>query len=207
MEKKPIKIAVDGPAGAGKSTVAKEVAKKLKIEYIDTGAMYRTVAYHMLKRGIEKDDEGGINSVLSDSDLKFDLKDEIRTEEVGNLASDISALKIVRQKLVLIQRKMGEEKSVIMDGRDIGTNVFKDADYKFYLTASLDERAKRRTLDLKSRGIDKDFNIVREEIEKRDYNDQNRALDPLKIADDAVVIDSTDMSIDEVVDFIVKTCE
>lgn len=207
-------IAVDGPSGAGKSTVAKKVAAALSIEYIDTGAMYRAVGYKMLRDGIELSDRDAIKAMLDDTDIDFKcgetvldgliVSDKIRTSEVSRMASDASALPEVREKLVTLQRAMGRTKSVIMDGRDIGTNVFPNARYKFFLTASVQERARRRWLELTEKGQAADIASVEKEIAVRDFNDSNRPLNPLKKADDAVELDTTEMSIEEAANAIIK---
>ncbi|HHX13737.1 MAG TPA: (d)CMP kinase [Clostridiales bacterium] len=212
-KEKPVKIAIDGPSGAGKSTIAKRVAAELGYEYIDTGAMYRAVAYKMLKNKVGLDDTAALSALLDDTKIDLrqgvffldgeELGDQIRTPEVTQMASDASALQQVRQKLVALQRALGDRQNVVMDGRDIGTNVFRDAPYKFFLTASLDERARRRCVDFRDRGQIRDLQEVRREIEQRDYNDSHRVLDPLRPAEDAVMLDSTCMSIDQVTNYIV----
>jgi len=207
-------IAVDGPSGAGKSTVAKKVAAALSIEYIDTGAMYRAVGYKMLRDGIELSDRDAIKTMLDNTEIDFAcgetvldgliISDKIRTSEVSKMASDASALPEVREKLVALQRAMGRTKSVIMDGRDIGTNVFPDARYKFFLTASVQERARRRWLELTEKGQAADIESVEKDIAVRDFNDSNRPLNPLKKADDAIELDTTEMSIEEAANAIIK---
>ncbi len=230
---KGIRIAVDGPSGAGKSTIAKAVADRLGYEYIDTGAMYRAVAYGMLREGITCDeaDREKLASFLDDATVDFrggrvclngeDIADRIRTPEISMMASNCSAIGIVREKLVADQRRMGETKNVILDGRDIGTQVFPDAEFKFYLTADAEERARRRLADLeaayekkraelKAEGLKGKklksllgpapvFADVLRDIEQRDYNDMHRAISPLVRADDAVLIDSTHSDIDDTV--------
>ncbi len=208
------RIAVDGPSGAGKSTIAKALAKDLGIDYIDTGAMYRAVGYKLIKEGIALDDIAAIAAMLSGTSIDFekgrtildgtDISDLIRTPAISKMASDCSALPIVRDKLVEIQRNIGRAKSVIMDGRDIGTNVFKDAELKFFITASPEERARRRYLELVDKGVNQDYESVLSDIVARDHNDSTRALNPLKKADDAILIDTTDMSIDEVKGMMMK---
>ena len=211
-------IAVDGPAGAGKSTVAKILAQKLDYLYIDTGAMYRVVALCAIRQGIAFDDEAGLKDICdritirlessADSYKVFcndeDVTLKIRTPEVSAAASPVSAAHSVRIAMVAQQRLMSEQGNVIMDGRDIGTNVFPDADCKIFLTASLDERAHRRTLELQAKG----FEILQEQVAKdlteRDFRDSNRDFAPLKKADDAVEIDSTSLAVDEVVSKIIK---
>ncbi|MBQ1471932.1 (d)CMP kinase [Eubacterium sp. AB3007] len=209
---KIIRIAVDGPSGAGKSTIARKVAKKLGIEYVDTGAMYRAVAYKMTSEGIGPEEGERIEAVLKDTVIDFDqgvitvdgteVESKIRTPEISEAASIYSALPPVRASLVQAQREIGHRKSVIMDGRDIGTNVFPDAQYKFYLTATAEERADRRYKELVERGQEVVYEEILEDIRQRDHNDMTRVLNPLRKAEDAIEVDSTHMSIDEVVDFI-----
>ena len=232
-KKKGIRIAVDGPSGAGKSTIAKAVAEKLGYEYIDTGAMYRAVGFGMLREGITcaEEDRKKLAAFLKASTVDFadgrvclngeDIADRIRTPEISMMASNCSAIGIVREKLVADQRKMGETKNVILDGRDIGTQVFPDAEFKFYLTADAEERARRRLADLEasyekkkaelkaeglkgknlkaSLGPAPVFEDVLRDIEQRDYNDMHRAISPLVRADDAILIDSTHTTIEETV--------
>ena len=209
---KIIRIAVDGPSGAGKSTIARKVAKKLGIEYVDTGAMYRAVAYKMTSEGIGPEEGERIEAVLKDTVIDFDqgvitvdgteVESKIRTPEISEAASIYSALPPVRASLVQAQREIGHRKSVIMDGRDIGTNVFPDAQYKFYLTATAEERADRRYKELVERRQEVVYEEILEDIRQRDHNDMTRVLNPLRKAEDAIEVDSTHMSIDEVVDFI-----
>ena len=211
-----VRVAVDGPSGAGKSTIAKAVAAALGYEYIDTGAMYRAIGYGMLREGISCDpaDRERLQAFLDDAEVDFvnghvclngeDIADRIRTAEISKIASDCSAIDIVRAKLVAEQRAMGGKKSLVMDGRDIGTNVFPDAEYKFYLTASAEARAKRRLNDYveasKKTGADvPPFETVLAEIERRDYNDMHRALNPLTQAEDAILIDSTEKNVGETI--------
>ena len=203
------RIAIDGPSGAGKSTIAKAVAKALNIDYIDTGAMYRAVGYKMDKRGIPFEECEALDAMLESTDIDFVGGDVIldgevvnaliRTPEVSMLASQCSQLAPVRTKLVEIQRGMGQRKSVIMDGRDIGTNVLKDAEYKIFLTASAEERANRRFKELQEKGEKQTYEEVLEDIKQRDHNDMIRELNPLRKADDAIEVDTTGMGIDEVV--------
>jgi cytidylate kinase len=206
-----MRIAIDGPSGAGKSTMAKLLAGKLKLDYIDTGAMYRAVGLKMSREGLNMSDEDREKRIelLDSTDIDFedgkvtldgeDVSGLIRTPEISKLASDFSSLAEVREKLVKIQRGIGERKSVVMDGRDIGTNVFKDAEIKFYLTATAEERAKRRFKELTEKGKDVSYEDTLSDIKKRDHNDSHRKLNPLKKADDAIEIDTTLMTIDEVV--------
>ena len=211
---KIFQIAIDGPSGAGKSTIAKRVAAELAIDYIDTGAMYRAVGLKMLRLGIPMEENETLFEMLGNTDVDFsegrvyldgeDVSDLIRTQEVSKAASDCSAFATVRRKLVELQQAMGKRKSVIMDGRDIGTVVLKDAEYKFYLTATAEERAMRRFKELQAKGSTDTYEKVLEDVNKRDYNDMHRDVDPLRQAEDAVLIDSTNMSIEEVVDFIIE---
>lgn len=212
--KEVFRVAIDGPSGAGKSTIAKSVAKKLNIDYIDTGAMYRAVGYKMNREGIPFEECDQLKSMLDATDIDFVSGDIIldgeivnnliRTSEVSQLASKCSALPMVREKLVEIQRGMGARKSVIMDGRDICTNVLKDAEYKFFLTASAEERAERRHKELIEKGEEISFEEVLRDIENRDHNDMTRALNPLRKAEDATEIDSTGMNIEQVTEAIMK---
>lgn len=209
-----IRIAVDGPGGAGKSTISKIVAKELGIEYIDTGAMYRAIGLKILKENIDGDDDEALASMLSDTVIDFDggvtyldgvdVSGEIRSEEVGKAASKYSAKAAVREKLVELQKMMAASKSVIMDGRDIGTNVITDAELKIFLTADENERAKRRYEELISKGKSADFDEVLADIRQRDYNDTHRKLNPLKKADDALELDTTNMTIEEVAEYIIR---
>ena len=204
------RVAIDGPSGAGKSTIAKAVAKALDIDYIDTGAMYRAIGYKMDRDGVPFDaDDPALAAMLENTDIDFAsgdiildgevVNDLIRTPEVSMLASQCSSLAPVREKLVEIQRGMGMRKSVIMDGRDIGTNVLKDAEFKIYLTASAEERAARRFKELQEKGESQTYEEVLEDIKQRDYNDMTRELNPLRKADDAIEVDTSGIGIDEVV--------
>lgn len=205
-------IAIDGPAGAGKSTIAKKIAQALNIDYIDTGAMYRAVAYKMLNEGIEINNSDGLKSMLERTQIDFKegniildgkvISDGIRTDEITKIASKVSALPEVREKLVKLQQDMGIEKNIVLDGRDIGTNVFPGAKYKYYLTASVKERARRRWIELTEKGHEIDLQRVENDIAARDYSDSARALNPLRKAQDAVEIDTTDMDINQVVQHI-----
>ena len=212
--KEVYRIAIDGPSGAGKSTIAKLVAARLGIDYIDTGAMYRAIGYKMKLNNIAADEEQKLKEMLDDTDIDFVdgdiildgavVNDKIRTSEISHMASICSAVPEVREKLVEIQRSMGRRKSVIMDGRDIGTNVLKDAEYKFFLTASDKERADRRHKELLEKGEDISFDEVLNDIRTRDHNDMTRKLNPLAKAEDAVEIDSTGLNIDQVTEKILN---
>ena len=203
------RIAIDGPSGAGKSTIAKAVASRLNIDYIDTGAMYRAVGYKMNREGVPFEGCSELEKMLSNTDIDFVKGDIIldgeivnsliRTPEVSMLASKCSALPLVREKLVEIQRGMGSRKSVIMDGRDIGTNVLKDAEYKVFLTASAEERANRRFKELQEKGENQSYSDVLADIKQRDYNDTTRKLNPLAKAEDAVELNTDGMDIEQVV--------
>ncbi len=211
---KTIRIAIDGPGGAGKSTIAQAVAKALQIDYIDTGSMYRAVAFKLLKEGVDLQDDTAVQEMLDRTDIDFSkgnifldgetINDKIRTPEISSMASKCSALPMVREKLVALQRKMGEAKSIIMDGRDIGTNVLPHAEYKFFLTASPEERARRRFLELQEKGQDVTYQAVLEDIEKRDFQDSNRALNPLKQADDALLVNTTGIPLNESIQIILN---
>jgi len=211
---KIIRVAIDGPSGAGKSTIAKAVAKKMGIDYIDTGAMYRAVGLKVKNNNIDHLDEKSMADMLADTDIDFVNGDiildgiivnkEIRANDMSMMASKVSALPAVRAKLVELQRKMGQTKSIIMDGRDIGTNVLTDAEIKIFMTASAEERADRRYKELIEKGQDVTYDQILEDIKQRDHNDMTRALNPLKKADDAIELDTTGMSIDEVTEFILN---
>lgn len=215
MEK--INIAIDGPAGAGKSTVAKAIAGKLGIIHLDTGAMYRAAALAAVRKGVSPLDEKAVVAMLPiDIDVQFkdgsqrvllegeDVTEAIREHGISQAASDISKIKQVRLMLVDIQRKIAEKNDVVMDGRDIGTFVLPNADYKFYLTAAPEVRARRRLNQLKEMGQDGDYEEILKSILIRDENDSKREFAPLKKAEDAVLIDSTYMSVEEVVQTILS---
>lgn len=217
---KHFNIALDGPSGAGKSTVAKALAKRLDIIYLDTGAMYRSLAYVAVKQGIDVNDEAAVKPMLYNLDMKIITGDSqqiivngenvtpfIREHYVSKAASDISALPAVRIKLVELQREIAKNDCVVLDGRDIGTYVLPDAKYKFFITATPEVRAKRRFEELKAKGDAPSYEKVLEDIKVRDYNDSHRAFAPLKQADDAVLVDTTNMSIDEVIDFVLNKME
>lgn len=209
-------IAIDGPAGAGKSTLAKKVAKELSFIYVDTGAMYRAMAYYLLSQGIKGDEQEAIAEKCQGADISIEYKDGeqivilngenvngvIRTEEVGNMASVSSANPKVREHLLKLQRTLAASNDVVMDGRDIGTTILPDAEVKIYLTASPETRAKRRALEYEQKGIACDINQICQDIVARDLRDMNREISPLKQAEDAVLVDSSEMGIDEVVNAI-----
>lgn len=211
-------IAIDGPAGAGKSTIAKKAAAKLGFIYVDTGAMYRAMALYFIRHGIAKEDEAAIGDALRDIDISIRYEDGaqqvilngenvsglIRTEEVGNMASASSAYGAVREKLLELQRSLARSANVIMDGRDIGTVVLPDARLKIFLTASAEDRAARRTEELREKGIEADFDEVLADMRQRDYNDENRAEAPLRAAADAVRIDTTGNTLEESVAILEK---
>ncbi|CAM2926609.1 (d)CMP kinase [Hathewaya histolytica] len=203
-------IAIDGPAGAGKSTIAKLLAKELNLMYINTGAMYRAVAYLALKNNIDETMNKDLEELIDKSDMYFqgdnlilngiDVQDQITTPYISNNVSKYAANKLVRQKLVLLQQKIALKHDVVMDGRDICTVVLKDAAFKFFLTASPEERATRRYNELRNKNMDVEFNSILNDIIKRDEYDSTRKVDPLKRADDAILVDSTGKTIKEVVD-------
>lgn len=204
------RIAIDGPSGAGKSTIARAVASELNIDYIDTGAMYRAIGYKMHRDSVSPEDSEAVRGMLENTDIDFvqgkilldgdDVGDRIRTPEMSRMASRCSALPEVRAKLVEIQRSMASRKSVVMDGRDIGTNVLRDAEIKIYLTASAEERATRRFRELQGRGEEQSYEDVLADIRQRDHQDMTRELNPLKKAEDAVELDTTGMGVEEVVE-------
>lgn len=213
-----MKIAIDGPAGAGKSTIAKRLAAGYGYIYVDTGAMYRAMALYLIRCGISADDKTGIEKACEDADIsiKFidgeqkvilngeDVNGLIRTQEVSNMASASSVNGRVREKLVSLQQKLASDTDVVMDGRDIGTKVLPDAEVKIYLTASTAVRAKRRYDELKQKGEACDLAEIEREIAERDQRDMTREISPLKQAEDAVLVDTSDLNIDEVVETISK---
>ena len=201
-------VAVDGPSGAGKSTLSKEVAKELGIVYVDTGAIYRTIGYYIFTRGIDPRDEGAVTAVLPEIqvDMRYgadglqrmllggtDVTEKIRLPEISMYASAVSAIPAVRAFLLEMQRDMARRSSVIMDGRDIGTVVLPNAQVKIFLCADVQVRARRRTLELEQRGTPKPYEQVLEEMEQRDWADSHRSAAPLRPAEDAVVVDTTNM--------------
>lgn len=211
-----INVAIDGPAGAGKSTIARQLAKKFGYVYVDTGAMYRAMAYYFLNHGIKAEDENKIAEACQNVDVTIayeggeqqvilngeNITGSIRTEEVGNMASATSVYPVVRTKLVELQRKLAESTNVIMDGRDIGTCVLPNAQVKIYLTASSGTRAKRRYDELTAKGVSCDLAEIEKDIIDRDYRDMHRETSPLKQAEDAVLVDNSEMNIEEVVEAI-----
>lgn len=214
-------IAVDGPAGAGKSTIAKLVAKKMNLIYVDTGAMYRAMALYLLRRGVDINDDEAVIKECVNADITIKYEDGaqvvylngdnvnafLRTEEVGNAASKTSVLAPLRAHLLSLQQNLAKTSDCIMDGRDIGTCVLPNADVKIYLTASSEVRAKRRYDELTAKGEVCDLAKIKADIEERDYRDMNRETAPLKQAEDAVLVDSSYMTIDEVVEEIIKISE
>lgn len=215
-----IRIAIDGPSGAGKSSVAKLIARKLGIIYVDTGALYRTVGLYVRDKGIARTDADGILSCLPEISIEMryeaggqrvflngkDPGDRIREPEISMYASAVSALPAVRQFLLSTQRNVAEKNSVIMDGRDIGTVILPGADVKVFLTASDEARARRRTLELQEKGMLADYESVLREMRERDGNDRNRAVAPAVAAPDAVLLDNSDMDVEETADEIIRLC-
>lgn len=213
-----INVAVDGPAGAGKSTVSRRAAKILGLVYVDTGALYRAIGLYAIEKGIDTKDEKAVTSVLKEITVDLDnsggeqrvllcgedVTGNIRTGAVSMAASDVSSYPEVRAFLLETQKKIAREKSVIMDGRDIGTVVLPEADVKVFLTADADVRAKRRFLELTERKEKVDYNTILAEINERDHNDKNRAVAPLKQADDAILLDTSEMSFDESIQALVN---
>ena len=213
-------IAIDGPAGAGKSNIAKKIAKELGFVYVDTGAMYRAMALYFLRSNISNEDEQAISRASENVEITIqyengeqqvflngeNVNSKIRTEEVGQMASKSAAVPQVRSWLIDLQRDLAVTQDVIMDGRDIGTCVLPQATVKIYLTASADVRAKRRYDEYRAKGMDCDYEEILNTVKKRDMQDMTRAIAPLKQADDAVLLDTSDLSIEEVVDRILEIC-
>ena len=213
-------VAIDGPAGAGKSTIAKRIARRLGYIYVDTGAMYRAMAYYLIQNQVDAADQEAISAACQHADISICYQDGeqvvllngenvnayLRTEAVGNMASVSSVVPEVRKKLVELQQKLARETDVVMDGRDIGTVVLPDADVKVYLTASVETRAKRRFLELQEKGESADLAKIAADIEDRDYRDMHRDISPLRQAEDATLVDSSDMTIDQVVERILELC-
>lgn len=214
-------IAIDGPAGAGKSTIAKRIAKKQNLIYVDTGAMYRAMALYLLRENVSAGDSAAISKKCESADITIryesgeqvvylngeNVNPYLRTEQVGQMASASSVNGDVRRKLVQLQQKLASEADVIMDGRDIGTCVLPGADVKIYLTASVDVRARRRFDELTAKGETWDLEEIKKEIAQRDHRDMTREISPLRQAEDAVLLDTSDMDIEAVVEAIIKICE
>ncbi len=214
-------IAIDGPAGAGKSTIAKQVAQRKGYIYVDTGAMYRGLAVHFLKNHIQPEDRAGIIRACKDASVTIGYADGqqqvylngenitgmLREEAVGDMASKSSPIPEVREKLLMLQRTLAKEKDVVMDGRDIGTNILPEADVKVYLTASVETRAKRRYDELTAKGVSCSMEQIAADIKERDHRDMTRDTAPLRQAEDAVLIDSSAMTIEEVTEAILKLCK
>lgn len=205
-----LSVAIDGPAGAGKSTIAKILAKRFNLMYINTGAMYRAVTLEALRQGVSYEDKEKLLPIVDSLDMHFEnddlivddvnITEQICRPEISNNVSNYAAVSEVRERLVRLQRKMSEKYDVVMDGRDIGTVVLKDAPFKFYLTASAEERAARRYKELCEKGIEVNYEELLSDIKRRDYIDSNREVDPLTKAEDAIEIDSSHLSIEQVVD-------
>ena len=214
-------IAIDGPAGAGKSTIAKQAAKELSFIYIDTGAMYRAIGLYAERKGLNGENEEQVCKAAEETDVKIlyhqgeryvylngeDVTEAIRRERIGEMASKVSVFAGVRAHLLSLQRKIAAESNVIMDGRDIGTCILPDADVKIYLTASDEVRAERRYAELSAKGITAEYEQVLEDIRQRDYRDMHREVAPLKQAEDAVLLDTSDMTIAEAVHAVVALAE
>ena len=209
-------IAIDGPAGAGKSTIARRTAQELSFIYVDTGALYRALAVFLVDEGVSPEDTEKVKGAVKSVKVSIayengeqqvlvngkNVTDRLRAESVGNMASTISAIPAVRAALLDLQRDLAKAHDVLMDGRDIGTNVLPDAELKIYLTASVETRAERRYRDLQEKGVEKPLSEIKKEIEERDHRDMTRAIAPLKQAEDAVYLDTSHMNIDEVVEAI-----
>ena len=214
-------IAIDGPAGAGKSTIAKALAKKMNLIYVDTGAMYRAMALYLLRKKINPNDVQAVSTKCEEADITIRYDDGVqvvylngenvnaflRTEEVGNMASMTSPQPAIRKKLVELQQKLASTSDCVMDGRDIGTCVLPDADVKIYMTASSYVRAKRRFDELTAKGEKCDLEKIKADIEERDYRDMNRETSPLKQAEDAILLDTSEMTIEEVVAAMIRICD
>ncbi len=209
--KKKLLITIDGPAGSGKTTIAKLLAKKLKYRYVDTGALYRAVAFEIIKNKVDIEDKNALSSLCENLNLTFckktghiksnkiDIEDKIRNPEIDMMASKSSAKETVRKALLNIQKSIGKEKAAIFEGRDMGTIVFPNADLKFFLTADIETRAKRRFADFQKTNLNVDLSYVENELKKRDENDSKRKLSPLKPAKDSIMIDSSNINQEEVV--------
>lgn len=216
-----VNIAIDGPAGAGKSTIARKLAHEMAYIYVDTGAMYRAMALYFLQNNIDRSDEAAIGKACGSVEVAIGYENgeqqvllngenvtgQIRTEDVGNMASAVSVYQSVREKLVELQQRLAANENVIMDGRDIGTCVLPKAQVKIYLTASVECRAKRRYDELKAKGAECSLAEISKDIEERDRRDMNREISPLRQAEDAVLVDTSDMNIEEVVSMIRGICK
>lgn len=214
-------IAIDGPAGAGKSTITKQIAKQLGYIYVDTGAMYRAMGLYFIREGIGAEDRDKIAEKCEDADISIEYIDGeqvvflngenvntyIRTEEVGNMASATSIYPAVRAKMVSLQQKLAKKADVVMDGRDIGTCVLPNADVKIYLTADAKVRARRRFLELQEKGEECDIHKIEQDIIERDKRDMTREISPLRQAEDAVLVDSSDLTVEQVIEIIIKICK
>lgn len=214
--KKFFNLAIDGPAGAGKSTIAKEVAKRLNFIYVDTGAMYRAVALYYLNKNVDLTNEEEVNKDIDNINVEFKIEDDgiklllnnedvtnkIRTPEVSDGASKVSVHKLVRERMVSMQQEIAKKNNIVMDGRDIGTVVLPNADLKIYLTASVEERANRRYKEYLDKGEEADLEQIKKDIEERDYRDMHRDISPLREASDAIHLDSTGMEIEEEINYI-----
>ena len=213
-------IAIDGPAGAGKSTIAKLAASELSYIYVDTGAMYRAIGLYVYRKNVPEEDTNAIGETAKETEVSIryidgerhvylngeDVSEEIRKEHIGHMASVVGAVPAVREHLLSLQRQIAQENDIIMDGRDIGTHVLPDADVKIYLTASVEIRAKRRYKELVEKGVQCDLKEIEKDIEERDYRDMTRKIAPLKKAEDAILVDSSDMTLKEVVNTISRYC-
>ncbi|MBU5449669.1 (d)CMP kinase [Acetivibrio sp. MSJd-27] len=211
---KTYKIAIDGPAGVGKSTIAKRLASLFHFTYVDTGAMYRTIALYYIEKRLPLENEEVVLSHLNDIEISLryidgmqniflngkNVTDLIRTPEVSTGSSQVAVIGGVREKLVKLQREIGEKQNVVMDGRDIGTKVFPDADVKLFLTATCEERAKRRMAEMREKGMQASYDEILESIRFRDENDSNRKIDPLKPASDAIMVDNTQDTLEQTVE-------
>ena len=219
--KKYFNLAIDGPAGAGKSTIAKEVAKRLNFIYVDTGAMYRAVGLYYINKNIDVENEEEVNKEIDNINVEFkilddgiklflngeDVTDKIRTPEVSDSASKVSVHKLVRERMVAMQQEIAKKNNIVMDGRDIGTVVLPNADLKIYLTASVEERANRRYKEYIDKGEEADLEQIKKDIEERDYRDMHRDISPLREAEDAVHLDSTGRAIEEEISYILDFVE
>ncbi len=211
------RIALDGPAGSGKSTVAKKIAKALSIEYLDTGAMYRAVTLYAMQKRVDLESVASISEMLKQIQIDFvkgkillnqeDVTEAIRLPEVAANVSKVASIKMIREAMVKAQQAMAERKEIVMDGRDIGTVVLPTTPYKFYLTASIEARAHRRFEEMKAKGLSVDLDQIKADIEKRDFIDMNREESPLKQANDAILVDTTGLGIEEVVACLLKHIE